>query len=194
MNESCHTHEWVMSLTWVSHVTHMNESCHTHEWVMSHPYDVSYVCDMTHTYMESRNANIFTYVVCVTPCTYVIYVVTHTYMWSHIHIRGHTYRKRTYSRMSYVWSYVWPRICMCGHVYDVCVTTYVLNESCHTHTTYVDMLAFVMSHTYAMSVMSHTYDVTHLRYFCEITCHTPTTFLWCHTHMGWLRSVGSIKS
>jgi len=34
MNESCHTHEWVMSHTWMSHVTHMNESCHTHEWVL----------------------------------------------------------------------------------------------------------------------------------------------------------------
>ena len=28
-NESCHTHEWVMSHTWMSHGTHMNESCHT---------------------------------------------------------------------------------------------------------------------------------------------------------------------
>jgi len=35
-NESCHTHEWVMSHTRMSHVTHTNESCHTHEWVMSH--------------------------------------------------------------------------------------------------------------------------------------------------------------
>jgi len=34
-NESYHTHETVMSHTWMSHVTHMNESCHTHEWVMS---------------------------------------------------------------------------------------------------------------------------------------------------------------
>ena len=48
MNESCRTHEWVMSYIWishgtymngscytyVSHVTHMNESCHTYEWVM----------------------------------------------------------------------------------------------------------------------------------------------------------------
>jgi len=34
--ESCHTHEWVMSHTWMSRVTHMNGSCHTYEWVMSH--------------------------------------------------------------------------------------------------------------------------------------------------------------
>jgi len=29
-NDSCHTQGWVMSHTWMSHVTHMDESCHTH--------------------------------------------------------------------------------------------------------------------------------------------------------------------
>ena len=67
MNESCHTHEWVISHIWMSHVTHMNElcltkecpiailysrplcfqmshvthmnvSCHTLDWVMSHTW------------------------------------------------------------------------------------------------------------------------------------------------------------
>jgi len=33
MNESCHTHEGVMSQTWMSHVTHTNEPCHTRAWV-----------------------------------------------------------------------------------------------------------------------------------------------------------------
>jgi len=44
MDESCHTHGWVMSHTWMSHVTHMDESCHTHGWVgwvMSHTYVVA---------------------------------------------------------------------------------------------------------------------------------------------------------
>ena len=41
MNESCHTHERVMSHvimshTQMSHVTHTNESCHTHKRVTSH--------------------------------------------------------------------------------------------------------------------------------------------------------------
>ena len=58
MSKVCHTHGWVMSHTWMSHVTHMDESgmshtwmnhvsyksvvsrmkesCHTYEWVMSH--------------------------------------------------------------------------------------------------------------------------------------------------------------
>ena len=30
MNESCHTHEWVMPHIWTSHVTHMNESRDTY--------------------------------------------------------------------------------------------------------------------------------------------------------------------
>jgi len=36
MNESCQTHERVMShIFWMSHVTQRNESCHTSEWGMS---------------------------------------------------------------------------------------------------------------------------------------------------------------
>jgi len=31
-----HTHEWVTTQVWVSHITHMIQSRHTHEWVMSH--------------------------------------------------------------------------------------------------------------------------------------------------------------
>ena len=72
MNEFCHAHEhvishiwtiaphmqarhvartcgWVMSHTWMSHVTHMNESYRTHEWVMSHIV-VSHVTHMKESY------------------------------------------------------------------------------------------------------------------------------------------------
>jgi len=34
VNESCHTYEWVMSHTWMSHATHVKESCHTYEWIV----------------------------------------------------------------------------------------------------------------------------------------------------------------
>ena len=49
-NESCHTHEWVMSHmieshVWIRRVTHMNESCHTYQWVMSHTW-MSHVAHM----------------------------------------------------------------------------------------------------------------------------------------------------
>ena len=36
INASCHTHEWVMSHTWMNHVTHMDETWHTRGWVKSH--------------------------------------------------------------------------------------------------------------------------------------------------------------
>ena len=36
MTTSWHTNEWVVSHTWISHVTHMHESCHTYKWVVSH--------------------------------------------------------------------------------------------------------------------------------------------------------------
>jgi len=69
MNESCYTYEWVMSHIqwvishtwmshvthmdelWMSHVTHMNESCHAYEWVMSHIWmsHVTHVNESCHT-------------------------------------------------------------------------------------------------------------------------------------------------
>jgi len=55
MNESCRTHEWVMSHIWMSHVAHMNESCRTHEWVMSHIWMshiwISHICK-SHVWMS----------------------------------------------------------------------------------------------------------------------------------------------
>ena len=35
MNASCHTHKWVKSHIWMSHVTHTSESCHKYEWAMT---------------------------------------------------------------------------------------------------------------------------------------------------------------
>jgi len=63
MNESCHTYAWVVSLIWMSHVTHMNESCHTHETESTVWHDVTHTnvcrdmtllihkCDMSHSYV-----------------------------------------------------------------------------------------------------------------------------------------------
>ena len=56
LNAPRHTHEWVMSHLWTSHVTRMNESCHTYEWVMSHIW-------MSHLLSSAS--------VCVCVCVYV---------------------------------------------------------------------------------------------------------------------------
>jgi len=42
--QSCHTYEWVVSHTWMSHVTHMNESYHI--------YDHTYECVTPHKRMS----------------------------------------------------------------------------------------------------------------------------------------------
>jgi len=47
MNESHHTHEWVMAHTWKGHATHTSESRHTHAWVISHTWIV-----MSHTFAK----------------------------------------------------------------------------------------------------------------------------------------------
>ena len=52
MNESCHTYAWVMSHTWMSHVTHMHESCHAYECDVSHTWmsHVTHINATCHTY------------------------------------------------------------------------------------------------------------------------------------------------
>ena len=64
----CHTHEWVMSRNWMSHITHawvithMNESCHTwmshviHEWVVSHMNESchTWMSHVTHEWVMSH--------------------------------------------------------------------------------------------------------------------------------------------
>ena len=49
MNESCHTYQWVMSHTWMSHVAHMNESCHTNGSVTSHGNTLQYTATHCNT-------------------------------------------------------------------------------------------------------------------------------------------------
>ena len=51
LNDSRHTHEWVMLCIWMSHVTHTEKSRHTYEWVTPHIW-MSHVAHM----MESCHA------------------------------------------------------------------------------------------------------------------------------------------
>jgi len=111
MNESYHTHEWVMSLTWMSHVTHMNESCHSHEWVMSLTW-------MSHGTHVNESYHTYEWVMSLTWMSHV----------AHMNESCHSHE--------WVMSLTWM-----SHVTH-------MNESCHTY-------EWVTSHTW----MSH---VTHM--------------------------------
>ena len=52
INESRHTHEWVMPHTWMSHATHMKESRHTHTQIMSHRYIPHYLMSLSRVEMS----------------------------------------------------------------------------------------------------------------------------------------------
>jgi len=96
MNESCCTHEWVMSLTWMSHVAHMNESCRTHEWVMSLTITCAtwlvHMCDMSHPLFKTSSPCLdHTHTRVVSVCMNVyIYIHTNAYQYTNTH----TYKSR----------------------------------------------------------------------------------------------------
>jgi len=65
--EPCDTYECVMGHIWSIYVVHVHASCDTYEWVMSYIWlSLSHIC-MSHT--------------CDMSHLYVIYDVTHSYMW-----------------------------------------------------------------------------------------------------------------
>jgi len=78
--------EWVMSHTWMSHVTHVNESCRTCKWVMSHTW-MSHVIFANQSWMRHANT-------CVThgalernPCLLCGNESCHTRAWVMSHVR-----------------------------------------------------------------------------------------------------------
>jgi len=105
MNDSCHPHEWVISHIWMSHVTHMNESCHPYEWFISHIWLI-HKCDMPR-HIES--------------CHTHEWVMSHTWM---IHV---THMNESCHTHEWVISHIWM-----SHVTH-------MNESCHPY-------EWVMSH------------------------------------------------
>jgi len=85
MNESCHTHEWVlsnvwMSHIWMSHVTHMNECCQTYDQGMSHVWmsHVTHMHESYHTYeWVTSHMWIMTSLTCMAWSVHVTSHVTH---------------------------------------------------------------------------------------------------------------------
>ena len=81
MNESCHTHQWVMVHIWINHVTRMNQSCHTYEWVMVHIW-------MIHVTHNNESCHTYEWVMSHIWINHVTHMneSCHTYQWVMVHI------------------------------------------------------------------------------------------------------------
>jgi len=170
MNQSCHTHEFVMPHTWISHVTHMNQSCHTHEWVMSHTWvGMFYMTYMSHVtrVFESRHAYEWVtspiFMSCHTKSRHRAWTIT-SRVWSHVtHMREscrthtsescYTYRVLSHIKRSPCHTYEW----VLSHIFMSCLhekmpldpDNYLSRvKSCHTY-------ECVMSHIWMSNVMLH---------------------------------------
>ena len=123
---------WVVSQTWMSHVTYMYESYHTYVWVMSHMCAschifrsyVTYVWVMSHIggschIFRSSVRYIHTHTLIHTDTH--AYTCTHTRTDTHAHTCTHTHTSTHTSERE--------RVCIVSH----------MNESCHifmSHVTY----------------------------------------------------------
>jgi len=112
VNESCLAHEWVMSHTWMNHVSHVNESSLTHEWVMSHTHEHAGLCErfMSRTWMSHvphMNES----------CLTREWIMSHTWM-SHV---THTWTRRA------VWTIHVPHMNEVCHTH-VCVIMHCTHE------------------------------------------------------------------
>ena len=163
-------HEWVTSHIWMSHVTHMNESWHTYEWVMSHIWmrhrtHMNESWHTWHSHVETRS----TWCACVLQCFALCCSVLHCVA---------------------VYCSVLQNVAVC------CThpKPYTLRHVAHE---------WVMAHIW----MSHGTHVTPACHGRQCYRHSTMSGIHSHcnlgqavlqaqpvcTHMGWLRSVGSMK-
>jgi len=208
MNQSCHTHEWVMSHTWVgmfymtymSHVTRVFESRHAYEWVTSHIFMSchtksrhrawtitsrmwSHVTHMRESCRTHTSESCYTYRVLshikTSPC--------HTYEWvlSHIFMSCYTKRcRRTRTITSRVWSHVTHMNASC-HTYEWVMSCYTKSRR-RTRTTNCR----VSSHVTHMNESCHIYSCHMARKSSHVThmnesCHT---YDWVMSHI-WMSHV-----
>ena len=146
MNESCHTYEWVMSNTWMSHVTHINDSCRTHHTGWRRPIGCLQL-----QVIFSKRANDYRALLrkmtckdkascgssppCIHEACHAYKWVLYTYKWvlytwgmSHIQM-SHGLMCRVYAPMRHVTNTKksWP------HMSYTCADESWAHESCHTH-------------------------------------------------------------
>jgi len=165
---------WTVTL---SHVTFMNESCHiwmrhVTRWITSRHVTMNDQCRVYGLHRDHESCHVYGSVMShmnASRYTVNIFKACH-YKWS----------------MSCIWATPWPwvtsRVRM-SHVTYQCVMSLDWELECISlwmiYVAYIS-LTVTMSHITCMSESCHV---------CQIT----RWITWRHHHMGWLRSVGSIK-
>jgi len=186
MDESCHTHGWVMSHIWMSHVTHTDESCHTHGWVMSHIWmsHVTHMDESCHTYggvmshiwmspvtHMDESCHTYGWVMSHIWMSHVTHMdeSCHTYGWvmSQIYMSHVTHMNKSCCAYESVSNLCHDTICHDTHmkligIRNMCVMTY---ESCCAYKVPCDTM-LSMTCLWHDSFMSrtwliHVYDMTH---------------------------------
>jgi len=147
-----HTHEWVTSHTWMSHVTHMNESRHTHmQWYWNIYLSPSnnYERVTSHTWMSHVHTQE------IPECWYIRPSPSNNQELAHNNISRVSHMKGSRHSLDWVMSHTWM-----SHVTH-------MDKSCHTHicsnVLYVDTYAR-RPLTIIDSWMS---DVTHMKESCH---------------------------
>jgi len=182
---------------WISHITHMNESCHTHEWAISHTWmshDTheitthcslpAHVCSVCVCCVCTVSACVF----CLDVCFVCIYVFAGTFcFFAHapglpcIHVRDMIY--------SCVWHDIF--VCVSWHILLRDVThSYVWCDSLYVwHDYLLEPLAgfrlivcFILIWTCTRTHMNGSY---HTCTNMNGSSHAYTTNESCHTHDVW---------
>jgi len=122
----CHTHEWVMSCVWVSHVTH--EWVMSHRWMRhTHMFHISSV-HVTHTDGSCHSYKWVISRVWLCDVVHVNWSRRHTHEWGTLtcsindEVMSHTWMRHAY--MFYKW---W------GHVTHITGSCRIYHESCHAY-------------------------------------------------------------
>jgi len=166
MNESCCTHEWVVSHVWMSHVTHMNESCCAYEWHHeSAPYEW-----VTQTHLNESHVHIWMSHEWMTQrVTHnESLIVSYTYEW----VTNEWHHE--YERVANEWNneYEWHNELL--QKKPVLFLTLCVIHIWMSHVTYIWTIYF--THTPRVRSAFCRHDITHINESCH-------TYEWVMSHM-----------
>jgi len=182
VNESCHSYEWVMSLIWMSHVTHMNESCHSYEWVMS-------LIWMSHVPHIRKSCHTYEWVMSLIWMSHVTHMneSCHSYEWvtSLIWMSHVTHMNESCHSYTQVMSHMW--IIGVKHANKPCHTHEEIPFEIHTHDSFICLIWFIYmcsTHMKGFHLMWHARQgmAPYLSYLSHILPRDGEIALWSATN------------